>query len=608
MTGSDLALLARTAVHLRPSQIAQRARLRAQHEALHRFPAAGRWLLAGPDPASAAGWPAGFVPLDAALWRNWPGLPGLREGRAELLGMTRTLARSVDDGQEAGAAGDPAGGNQTRAHWARTDWAQADWAQAGAPALWRFHLHYWDWVWGLNDQPLRADARAWFAALWRSWRSAVMPGQGDAWRPYPAALRAWSFCGVHRDLVAGSDAEDCFIASLSTHAGFLRRHLETDAGGNHLVKNLKALAGLAVFFADEELLDQALDRLIRQLAVQVLPDGGHFERAPAYHCQVLGDLIDVDGLIRAAGRAPGPELAEAIERMRRWLACVLSPDGQVPLLNDGYPVDSALIGLLQPGSAPDDRLLVLPDTGLVRASAGGWRLLADAGPPCPDELPAHAHADTLSCLVHVDGAPLLVDTGTSTYAAGPMRDYERSTAAHNTVEIDGANSTEVWGAFRAARRARVGKVMTCDDGGELTAGAAHDGFRRLPGRPIHRRHWTLSSAGLRVDDLVSGTGVHSVTVRWHLAPGSAVRLDAGQAAASTPTGDFQLAVSASHPVALRASTAPVATGFGRAADGPVLVCRVSGALPVRITTVWRRAGNIQQMPSGEPAYAPQGAM
>ena len=149
MTGSDLALLARTAVHLRPSQVAQRARLRAQHEALHRFPAAGRWLLAGPDPASAAGWPAGFVPLDARLWSNWPGLPGLREGRAELLRMTRTLARSVNGGQEAGGAGDPAGGDRMWAHWARTDWARTDWAQADAPALWRSHLHYWDWSWGL---------------------------------------------------------------------------------------------------------------------------------------------------------------------------------------------------------------------------------------------------------------------------------------------------------------------------------------------------------------------------------------------------------------------------------------------------------------------------
>ena len=231
--------------------------------------------------------------------------------------------------QETGEAGNPAGGDRMRAHWARTDWAQADWAQADAPALWRFHLHYWDWSWGLIAQPLRPDARAWFAALWRSWTSAVTPGRGEAWCTYPTALRAWSFCGVHRDLVAGSDAEDYFIASLSTHTGFLRRHLETDVGGNHLVKNLKALAGLAVFFADEELLDQTLNRLIRQLAVQILPDGGHFERAPAYHCQVLGDLIDVDGLIRAAGRALRPELTGAIERMRRWLGYVLSPDGQV---------------------------------------------------------------------------------------------------------------------------------------------------------------------------------------------------------------------------------------------------------------------------------------
>ena len=578
MTGGDLALFVRTAAHLQPGQIAQRARLRTQRAALRRFPATARWLLAGPDPAAATGWPAGFTPLDAQLWRNWQGLPGLREGRIDLLGMSRALAG-------------PGG------------FAQADWDQPDAPALWRFHLHYWDWSWGLIAQPLRADARAWFAALWRSWTSAVTPGQGEAWHPYPTALRAWSFCGVHRDLVAGSDAEDCFLASLSTHAGFLRRHLETDVGGNHLVKNLKALAGLAVFFADEELLDQTLNRLAGQLAVQVLPDGGHFERAPAYHCQVLGDLIDVAGLIRAAGRAPGPELTGAIERMRRWLGCVLAPDGQVPQLNDGYPAGPALIGLLQPGTAPDDRLLFLPDTGLVRASAGGWWLLADVGAPCPDELPAHAHADTLSCLVHVDGVPLLVDTGTSTYAPGPVRDYERSTAAHNTVEVDGANSTEVWGAFRAARRARVGKVVARDRGGALMAGAAHDGYRGLPGRPVHHRQWVLSGTELRVEDLVSGTGEHSVTVRWHLAPGSALRLGDGEAAVHTPGGDFRVGVTASHPVALAAGHAPLATGFGRTVDAPVLVCGTQAELPVRISTAWRKAGDLQLMSAGEPAFA-----
>ena len=57
--------------------------------------------------------------------------------------------------------------------------------------------------------------------------------------------------GCTGDLVAGSPVEDAFLASLSAHAGFLRRHLESDVGGNHLIKNLKALAGLAVFFGDE---------------------------------------------------------------------------------------------------------------------------------------------------------------------------------------------------------------------------------------------------------------------------------------------------------------------------------------------------------------------
>ena len=145
--------------------------------------------------------------------------------------------------------------------------------------------------------------------LWQSWQESVTPGRGDAWLPYPAALRAWSFCGLHRPLVAGSKIEGPFVASLAAHAGFLRRNLESDLGGNHLIKDLKALAGLAVFFADERLLGRALDRLDRQLAVQVLGDGGHYERAPAYHCQVLADLTDVARLLRATGRQPGPELA-----------------------------------------------------------------------------------------------------------------------------------------------------------------------------------------------------------------------------------------------------------------------------------------------------------
>ena len=302
--------------------------------------------------------------------------------------MTRTLATPASLADDGGDQGDPSDADWAEAHWTRADWEQADWEQADAPALWRFHLHYWDWAWRLASEPDRADARAWFAAMWRSWHAKVRAGRGDAWLPYPAALRAWSYCGLHRDLVAGSPIEDAFVASLSAHAGFLRRHLETDVGGNHLIKDLKALAGLAVFFGDGRQLASALDRLTSQLAVQVLPDGGHYERAPAYHCQVLADLIDVAELLRSAGQEPGPELVDAIGRMRHWLGCVLAPDGQVPLLNDGYPVTA---GAHRRRAAPGCRQRIRCWRCPTRASSGPRRAAGACWPtsarPAPRNCP-----------------------------------------------------------------------------------------------------------------------------------------------------------------------------------------------------------------------------
>jgi len=558
MTG-DLALLARTAVHLHPGQVVRRAWLRAQRRMLRRWPQAGRRLLAGPDPRGAAGWPAAFLPLDSRTTHEWPTLNDLQDGKIRLLGTT-------------GDFGDP-----------------ADWVQAEAPQLWRFHLHYWDWAWGLAVDLDRATARSVFARIWRSWQAMVIFGRGDAWLPYPTALRAWSWCGLYRDLVASSELEGCFVQELSAHVGYLRRNLESDIGGNHLIKDLKALIGLAIFFADEGMLRRAIRRLTAEIAVQVLPDGGHYERAPAYHCQVLTDLIDVVELLQSTGRAPGVEVTEAITCMRRWLGSVLLPGGQVPLLNDGYPIPAELIAALRPAPPPTGPLQILTDTGLVRAAIGGWHLLADVGAPCPDELPGHAHADTLGCLVHVDGSPLLVDVGTSTYAPGPVRGYERSTAAHNTVEIDGVDSTEVWGAFRAARRARVHGLKTRGTTDLVTIEAAHDGFRRLRGCPAHRRRWSLNASGLRVDDLVTGSGRHRVTVRWHLAPGSAVRLEAGGAVVTTAVGVFLVTVGASCPLKLAIESGQLAVGFLRTTAAPVLTFRSNTFLPVRVTTCWRRA-------------------
>jgi uncharacterized heparinase superfamily protein len=562
MTSADLAVLGRTVIHLRPAQLAHRARLRTQQAGLRRFPEAARLMMPGPDPAATVGWPDAFRPLDALTLGRWPSLLELRAGKIRLLGLLREMGDA------------PA------------------WDHADAPLLWRFNLHYWDWAWGLTTDQDRLPARALFAQLWRSWRKSAEFGRGDAWHPYPAALRAWSWCGLHRDLVAGSDIELDFVAGLAAHAGFLRQHLEYDVGGNHLIKGLKALVGLAVFLADERLLRLATRRLIRQLARQILADGGHYERAPAYHCQVLSDLIDVANLLRAAGQTPAGEITAAVDRMRDWLGAVLTPDGEVPLLNDGYPVDCELLAALRPGPdpvTPASPVFVLPETGLIRVVVGGWHLLADVGPPCPPSLPAHAHADTFGCLVHLGKVPLLVDTGTSTYEPGPVRRHERSTAAHSTVQVDGADSTEVWGVFRAGRRARVSGLIVHTGPSDITVEAVHDGYRYLPGRPLHRRRWSVINDELQVEDLVTGRGQHEILISWQLAVDSAIRVADGAAFVTSPAGAFSVTIAATAPVLLAAGTRPVAVGFGSTADAPVLTCRINGILPVRATTVWSRA-------------------
>jgi uncharacterized heparinase superfamily protein len=189
----------------------------------------------------------------------------------------------------------------------------------------------------------------------------------------------------------------------------------------------------------------------------------------------------------------------------------------------------------------------------------------------------------------VGAEPLLVDTGTSTYAAGTARDRERSTAAHNTVEVDHRDSTEIWGAFRAGRRARVYAVSADADADGATVEAAHDGYRRLPGRPTHHRRWSIRADELRIDDTVTGRGRHRVTVRWHLAPGATLRLVPGGAVVITAAGEIGVTVTATSEPTMTAATAQVSAGFGRTVTAPVFACALHPQLPVRISTVWRRA-------------------
>ena len=88
---------------------------------------------------------------------------------------------------------------------------------------------------------------------------------------------------------------------------------------------------------------------------------------------------------------------------------------------------------------------------------------------------------------------------------------------------------------------------------------------------------------------MTGRGRHHVTVRWHLAPGAGLRLVPGGAVVTTAAGEIGVTMTATSEPTVTAATAQVSVGFGRTVTAPVLACTLHLDLPVRISTVWRRA-------------------
>jgi hypothetical protein len=337
-----------------------------------------------------------------------------------------------------------------------------------------FHRQYGEDVLGAaragDPEAARAAAQAWIAAH--------PPGPGDAWHPYPLSTRVGNW------LAAGSLEpallDETLSRSLWQQLVYLARNVEDDVLGNHVIRNARALLLGAAAFGDDGLRRRGLNLLRRELPEQVLADGGHYERSPVYHLVVLRDLLE----LRATCGLE--ELDEPITRMERFAAALARPDGAPALFNDGFAEHAPALDL--PDAVPG--LSVFRDTGYAVLRTGRVWLAFDCGPPAPEFLPAHAHADALSFQLWLDGRPAVVDPGTTTYEAGAQRDQERSTEAHSTIALGGGSQFEPWGAFRSGPLPRVRLLGEEPLAGEVV----------WPSGERHRRTIRWDDGEIRVDD------------------------------------------------------------------------------------------------------------
>jgi uncharacterized heparinase superfamily protein len=378
-----------------------------------------------------------------------------------------------------------------------------DWQARGASSLWRYNLHYFEWLWDLPFEGARRLCLDWIE------RHPLARGS-VGWDPYPLSLRlqCWLplLLGRHQAAVE-TDAvfANALWRSSARQVRWLLRRLERHIAGNHLLENAIALAVAGASFAGEEARSwQHAGRILigPQLEEQFLADGHHYERSPMYQVRLLYALL----VLAACDPEDWREwLAPTIGRGLTALRQVLHPDGEIALLNDSaHGVQCSprelfalaeRIGVIEEAPAAASAI-ALPQAGYHGLrTAQGDALIVDAAPIGPAHQPGHGHADLLSFELSVAGRRIVVDSGVGSYQDRRLRAYARSTAAHNTVEIDGRSQVELWGSFRVGRRTRPRGVDTKvgDQGFRLTA--EHDGYAGLPGHPVHRRRVTLEPAG-----------------------------------------------------------------------------------------------------------------
>jgi hypothetical protein len=442
-----------------------------------------------------------------------------------------------------------------------------------------------EWVWALNRHAdLTAIAQTYaltknerYAAGWirllRSWISQVpapsveFEKPGSAWRRLEAGLRttdAWlpAFALVRQSPELSDDDLLLFLRACWDHANFLRsaRYDPT----NHFVFAMSGLYSVGSVLP--ELRDAATWRKIagtqldRLLGDGVLADGSWWELAPGYGQWVCDKLIGVWNRADAQGLDAEitPRSRQALQRLAEWGVLLMAPERTVPRLNDGvllrhrpesvtalakrFP-DSAILRWLandlagQPTVPPAQTSVDLNASG-YQVMRTGWSrddsyLVLDAG-----ALGGwHGHQDALNVVAWFHGRHFLFDNGGFKYDASIWRAWGQTTAAHNTVLVDGLGQIRSWnghedpiGLHPAGQPApRFAKSPTADYGSAWYAcgygasvpqrGKAASQLRSDPA--THRREVVFAKGpdpyALVLDTLQPADQLaHRYEVRWHL--------------------------------------------------------------------------------------------
>ena len=382
--------------------------------------------------------------------------------------------------------------------------------------LWAYNLNYFEY---LNQENLTHTQGI---ALIRAYIQAY-PTLKTGLEPYPTSLRNINWIKFLSKYQIQDAEIDGFLKAQYVR---LMDNLEYHLMGNHLLENAFSLLFGAYYFRNETLFTTANKILKTELSEQFLDDGGHFERSVMYHQIMLFRLLDCWNLMENNSTFKSISENEIsfnlIEKLLSFLQTITFKNGDIPLVNDATnniaPTTKQLIEYANQLNISGSNI-ELSESGYRRFNKSNYELLVDVGNIAPDYLPGHAHADTLSFILYVNQKPFIVDTGTSTYQNNEIRQYERSTSAHNTVQIGDFEQSEMWSSFRVGRRAKS-KILS-ENEHEITA--SHDGYERHG--IIHKRTFITDNQRIIIADKVIGETKCPQKAYLHFHPNVEIKIE-----------------------------------------------------------------------------------
>jgi uncharacterized heparinase superfamily protein len=331
--------------------------------------------------------------------------------------------------------------------------------------------------------------------------------------------------------ISNNYSESFFINSLSKQTLWLSKRIEYHIQGNHLIANAKALIFSGLYLYGNQfkaIYHQGIDLLEKELEKQILSDGAHFERSPMYHIIIIEDLIDIINIHKLFNKKFNPFISQNLNRMMKWYKDILHVDYQIPFFNDSCLDNTAsydqIIKLYREIDTNNEEIKT-SDTVKLSDASGYFiykkkdiSFIMNVGEIKKKQQPGHSHADLNSFELAVHGIRVFVNTGISTYENNYRRKFERSTKAHNTLEINNRNSSDVWASFRVGKKAKIKyRNLSYNENSDCEIECSHNGYTSLFNNIIHTRKCTIMKKKLIIEDSVNKKCKNAI-VRLYLHP------------------------------------------------------------------------------------------